>query len=270
MTTADNSIQRDESRRLWSRLRTTVADAFDDAKDMVPSREQVRGTVSDQTTRVSDAYGQAKSTVGLRDYAAMAQMLRDWLPELAKDSGLAKRLPGENRAAVSWLSELPEDELVSFTRDLYAFCSSIDFDLAWLSKPETRNIIDEQLMQTVGEIVRLYGLARWKAAEMQKGIKVFVNLQQWLERPFASKYAEFNQQLFTKLVAEKLVAAPPIELFMAPEDERKAYTVQEIKELIARDNQRFYEILKAQVELAATELENEAAEEGEEPVAEGE
>jgi hypothetical protein len=279
MTTAENSAQ--ESRSIWSRvtgavgdaydsLTTTAGDAYDGVKSRTPTTEQIRSGISDQTTKVGDAYGQAKSTVGLRDYAPIAQTLKEWLPELAKDGGLAKRLPAENRAAVSWLDELSEEDMDSFVRSLYAFCSSFNFDLDWLSDPETKNIIDEQLAKTIGEVIRLYGLAHWKAEEMQGGIKVFENLQKWLDRPFARRYREFNQQLFTKLVAEELVAAPPIELFLAPESERETYTRDAISDLIARDNQRFYTILKTQVELAAAELEPEAVQEGKEPSAEAE
>ena len=88
---------------------------------------------------------------------------------------------------------------------------------------------------------------------MQPGIKVFVNLQKWLADPFAKQYDEFNRQLFTKLTAEELIPAPSLELFLAPEKEREEYSVQAIKDLIAEDNQRFYQILKAQVEVTTAE-----------------
>ena len=149
--------------------------------------------------------------------------------------------------------DLAEDDLVSFVRRLYALCSSFDFDLVWLLDPETNKIIDEPSRQTMGEIVLLCCSAGWKADQVQDSIKVFVNLQKWLARPFAKQYEEFNQQLFTKLLAEGLVAAPPLELFLAPEEEREAYSMKAIRDLIAQENLRFYEILRSQVEVTAAE-----------------
>jgi hypothetical protein len=98
---------------------------------------------------------------------------------------------------------------------------------------------------------------------MGDGIKVFVNLQKWLANPFAKGYEEFNQGLFTKLVAEGLVSAPPLELFLAPEEEREAYSMQAVRDLIAEENLRFYEILRSQVEVTAAEPVAEAGEDDE-------
>lgn len=253
MTTAENSVQ--GSRGLIARVTTTVSDAVGNAygvlKRKAPTTEQVRSGISDQTTRVSHAYDQAKGAVGLRDYRKMAQMFKEWLPTLAKADGPVKK--AEANAALGWLTDLPEDETESFVRGLYSCCSSFNFDLEWLIDPKTNEIVDEQLKQIMGEIVLLYCLAGWKADQMQDGIKVFVNLQKWLAKPFAKQYEEFNKQLFTKLVVEGLATAPPLELFLAPEEEREAYSMQAIKDLIGEENQRFYEILKTQVAVTAAE-----------------
>jgi hypothetical protein len=232
-------------------LATKAGRVYDGVKGRTPTADQVKSGISDQTARAGDAYRQAKSTVGLRDYGDLAQTLKEWLPDLVKDGGLSRRMAAENRTAVGRLGDLSEDDLDSFVRGLYAYCSSLNIDLEPFTAPATKNIVDDQLKKTVGEIVRLHAIAQWKADEVQDSIEVLVNLQKWLERPFAGRYREFNRQLFTVLLAEELVAAPPIELFLAPEEEREDYTRDAIGDLIASDNQRFYLILKTQVETVA-------------------
>ena len=59
--------------------------------------------------------------------------------------------------------------------------------------------------------------------------------------------------MFTKLIAEDLVPAPPLELFLSSKEERTAYSVNAIQKLIAENNQLFYQLLGAQLEVAAEE-----------------
>jgi hypothetical protein len=236
MMTSENEDQ--ESPGLMSRVTKTT--------------EQVKSGISDQTTRVNDAYGQVRGSLMPRDYQKITQMFREWLPTLAGE-GLAKKLRTEVAATISWLTDLPEEELESFVRRLYANCYSFNFYVEWLVDPETNKIIDEPLRKTMGEIVLLYCLATWRADQIQDGMKIFVSLQKWLENPFAGQYEEFNHQLFARLVIEKLTPEPPVELFLAAEEERATYAVQAIQDLIAENNERFYQILRSQIDVTAAQ-----------------
>jgi hypothetical protein len=236
MMTSENENQ--ESPGLMSRVTKTT--------------EQVKSGISDQTTRVNDAYGQVRGSLMPRDYQKITQMFREWLPTLAGE-GLAKKLRTEVAATISWLTDLPEEELESFVRRLYANCYSFNFYVEWLVDPETNKIIDEPLRKTMGEIVLLYCLATWRADQIQEGMKIFVSLQKWLENPFAGQYEEFNHQLFARLVVEKLTPEPPVELFLAAEEERATYAVQAIQDLIAENNERFYQILRSQIDVTAAQ-----------------
>jgi hypothetical protein len=259
MTTAEITVQ--ESPGFGSRVTRTVGDAYDSLKDKTPTTEQVKSGISDQTARASDAYVQVKGKMGIRDYQNMTQLFREWLPTMSS-GGIAKKLRIESKAAISWLTDLPEEKLEAFVRNLDTYCSSFNFALEWLIDPETNKIVDEQLKQTMGEIVLFSCLATWKADQIQDGIKVFVNVQNWLERPFAGQYEEFNHQLFAKLIAEELVPAPPLELFLAPKKDREAYSVQAIQDLIAENNQSFYTVLRSQIDVTAAKSAAETDEAG--------
>jgi hypothetical protein len=96
----------------------------------------------------------------------------------------------------------------------------------------------------MGKILHIYCLAFWKSKQIQSDVELLVKLQSWMDKPDDKKNAEFNRMLFTKLVAEGLIPAPPIELFLATDEERRDYSVEAIKEFIKNDTQRFYEVLK--------------------------
>ena len=120
----------------------------------------------------------------------------------------------------------------------------MNLDLKWLLDPEMAKYVEAGLKQTMGEILHIYCLAYWKSKQIQSDVKVLVKLQKWMDKPDDKENAEFNRQVFTKLVVEDLIPSPPIELFLATDEERRDYSVEAVKEFIKDDTQRFYELLK--------------------------
>ena len=98
MATAENAIQEvqdvqpQEPQNFFSRMSIRVNEAIDNLKT-----EEFKSGISDQTKKVSDAYGQVKGRIGLREDPKMAQALKEWLSTLATDDGLGEKLQGFGR-----------------------------------------------------------------------------------------------------------------------------------------------------------------------------
>jgi len=238
MTIAAESAN--ESRNIFKRMGSTVSDAFSGVKDRTPDVEQVRDGIGDQTARAEDAYYQFRG----RDYAQLAQLFKEWAPSREKDKLIAKELAVETEAFLAWLADTSEADQKQFVRGLYSFFASMNLDLKWMLDPEMVQYIESGLKQTMGKILHIYCLAYWKSKQIQSDVEILVKLQKWMDKPDGKESADFNRQVFTKLVAENLIPSPPIELFLASDEERRDYSVEAIKKFIKDDTQRFYELLK--------------------------
>jgi hypothetical protein len=202
--------------------------------------EQVKDGIGEQTARAGDAYYQFLG----RDYAQLAQLFKEWVPSREKDKLIAKELAAETEAFVAWLADATEEQQKEFVHGLYSFFASLNLDIRWMLDPEMVQYLESGLKQSMDKILHIYCLAFWKSKQIQSDVELLVKLQNWMEKPDDKKNAEFNRMLFTKLVAEGLIPAPPIELFLATDEERRDYSVEAIKEFIKSDTQRFYEVLK--------------------------
>jgi hypothetical protein len=229
-----------ESRNIFKRMRSKVSNAYDSVKNRTPDVEQVKDGIGDQTARAEDAYYQFRG----RDYAQLAQLFKEWAPSREKDKLVAKELNEETGAFLAWLADSSEGDQKEFVRGLYSFFASLKLDLKWMLDPERVQYMESGLKETMGKILHIYCLAYWKSKRIQSDVEVLVKLQKWMDKPDAKENAEFNRQVLTKLVNEDLIPSPPIELFLATEEDRREYSVKAIKEFIKDDTQRFYELLK--------------------------
>ena len=229
-----------ESRNVFKRMRSKVSDAFADVKNRTPDVEQVKDGIGDQTARAEDAYYQFRG----RDYAQLAQLFKEWAPSREKDKLVAKELNEETGAFLAWLADSSEADQKEFVRGLYSFFASLKLDLKWMLDPEMAQYMESGLKETMGKILHIYCLAYWKSKQIQSDVEVLVKLQNWMDKPDSKENAEFNRQVYTKLVNEDLIPSPPIELFLATEEDRRDYSVEAIKAFIKDDTQRFYELLK--------------------------
>jgi hypothetical protein len=239
-----------ESRNIFRRMTSTVGDAVTGVKDRAPDASQVKDGIGDQTARVGDAYFQFRG----RDYAQLAQLFKDWAPSREKEKLVAKELAEETEAFLAWIAGISEAEQKEFVRGLYSFFASLNLDLKWMLDPEMAKYVESGLNLTMGKILHMYCLAYWKSKQVQGDVEVLVKLQSWMDKPDDKENAEFNRQVFTKLVAEDFIPAPPVELFLATDEERRDYSVEAIKEFIKSDTQRFYELLKMPVAEPVSEI----------------
>jgi len=172
------------------------------------------------------------------------QQFKEWVVEasLAENKQLYQSLPDTAQAFATWLAGLSLEETAAFDQDLSAFCSGLNFELAWLLNQELDD--DPGLKQAVDEAVVLYALAHHKATQVQGNIEVFRTFMAWQEDPTKGEHKELTQALFDKLVEKGLAPAPSPKLFMASEQKRQEHIVQAIRKAAEADRQAFSAILK--------------------------
>lgn len=185
------------------------------------------------------------SRIGTRKTAQeLVELFRTWLVELPveKKAFLDGKLQNDLDGVTTWLAELTPDEAKIFYKQLSAFCANLNFELAWLVDPQTDN--DPTIETALEQAVMLYCLAQWKAEQVQDDIEEFLLFKAWVHDPADDDYEDLNQKVFAKLLEKGLASNPPAELFMASAEERQAHFVGIIQEVIEKDQQGLYAIVK--------------------------
>jgi len=237
MTTANIN---DKSPNVFQKFTAKVGDSVNNLKEKTPDRSQVKESLTDQSVKMGDAYDQWRG----RNYKELVQLLKEWAPDLEGNKIVAKELSQDTASFVAWLEDASDDDLRELIRQLYAFSQAQNLDLRWLMDPEMSKFAEKKLLQTMTEIVQLYCLTYWRSKAIQDEMDMLSRLQSWLADPTAKENADFNKELFNRLSAEGDIPQPPLELFLASEEERQAYTVKAIQEFIENDTETFYERLR--------------------------
>lgn len=148
----------------------------------------------------------------------------------------------------AWLEGLAVADLRTFRNELAAFCHTLEIETDWLhsttlsDRPELRRSLEE----TVG----LFALAYANGASQQATIARTRTFQRWMAAPNRINNRGFGNKLYAALVTEGLIA-PPAELLLAPERERRAFANQAIRETAAREPEAFDAVLASVLAPAA-------------------
>lgn len=149
------------------------------------------------------------------------------------------QLPRLGKAFKAWVENLAPPEAGALADGAAGFTSSLGVELTWLMEGQTDDT--PELKKGMEEAVVFFCEACWKASLVQDDAAAFLLFQSWQENP--DRHAELTQQLYAKLVRAEAVSMPP-ELSLAPEEERKSYVVQAIRDFAAKDRTTFNTILK--------------------------
>ncbi len=165
----------------------------------------------------------------------------------------------ENPAERLWFASLTPEQFKVLRNDLTAFCANLGFDLVWLVEQAPFKPAD--LEQTGKTIVTHYCRAVRAAVLVHEEMKVLQRYQDFLANPTSKQNLAFGQQLYARLVDEKLTPAAPPELLMATEQERQHFALQAIQAASAAHEVAFSRVLKT-VELGALSTPTPAREAG--------
>jgi hypothetical protein len=226
------------------------------------SRARVSETVKTSGARVSGAVRSSKTNIsGLvrsvrrrvlahRRQADLAPRFRDWVLEarLSDRKQLYQNMPQTARAFSDWLASLPPEQLEVFFGRISEALSGWDIDLNWLVGRELARV--PALQRAIEESVLSYCLAHWRATQAQDDIRTFTTFQAWQRDPYSERQKEFNQRLYSRLVAKGLLTAPDPEMLLASEDRRQDYVVQALRQVSEADAIAFSSAL---YEIAAVE-----------------
>lgn len=224
------------------------------------SGEPVQATAKEVT-------GRARGWVGkLLRRKPGPEQYGQWLAEapLQDRKKLYQGLPKDAEAFQTWLAGLAPQEARVFGQRVSRFAAGFGIEPAWLTSSWLES--DPELKAGLEDAVALYGLADWRANEVQADLQALVAFEGWLARP--SRHKELGQKLFVRLVEEGAVEMPA-ELITAKKKERRAYMEQAIRDYADKDRAALYatleEVLSGTAEEAAPA---EVAAPAEEPPAE--
>jgi hypothetical protein len=142
----------------------------------------------------------------------------------------------------TWLKELSEEALIALTREISNFCSQLGGDLNWLLESQLNQ--EPELKEPMTEIVLNYLSACYHAAQAWNDIGVFMILKELESELPNKKYQEEHGELYTRLVEHKLAAPAPSGLFLAEDQKRYSYIMQEIMKAMQTDRQAFKRVVK--------------------------
>ena len=151
----------------------------------------------------------------------------------------------ENPAERLWFTSLSPEQFKLLRSELTAFCAELGFDLTWLV--EQASFKPAVLEQTGKTIVTHYCRAVRAAVLVQDEMKALQRYQAFLANPTSKESLAYGQQLFARLVDEKLAPAATPELLMAGEKERQSFVVQAIQTAAEQNGDAFSAVLKAVV-----------------------
>lgn len=151
----------------------------------------------------------------------------------------------ENPAERLWFAALTAEQFKLLRSELTTFCAGLGFDLLWLVdqtafKPAT-------LEEAGKTIVTHYCRAVRAAVLVHDDINALQRYQAFLANPSSKENLAFAQQLFARLVDEKIAPTATPELLMAEEKERQTFVVQAIQTAAEQNNVVFHTVLKAVV-----------------------
>ena len=151
----------------------------------------------------------------------------------------------ENPAERLWFTSLTPEQFKLLRSELTTFCAELDFDLIWLV--EQAAFKPAALEEAGKTIVTHYCRAVRAAVLVHDDINALQRYQAFLANPSSKENLAFAQQLFARLVDEKIAPTATPELLMASEKERQTFVVQAIQAAAEQNNAVFHPVLKAVV-----------------------
>jgi hypothetical protein len=154
--------------------------------------------------------------------AEFAQQFQAWAGNNLQDEELR-----------NWLKSLSKEQVRALTEQLAAFCSSLGFELGWLT--EQRLTGTPELERSAREIVERYCAACWQATVVQGDLQQFKKLLELVEQPFSRDHKAVTQKIYTELVRREVVPAMSPELSVAPEQERQEHIARSLKDVAGKN-----------------------------------
>lgn len=151
----------------------------------------------------------------------------------------------ENPAERVWFASLTPEQFTLLRKELTAFCAELGFDLIWLV--EQASFKPAALEETGKTIVTHYCRAVRAAVLVHDDMMALQRYQAFLTNPTSKENLIFGQQLYARLVDEKLATAATPEMLMAGEKERQSFAVQAIQTAAEQNDAAFSAVLKAVV-----------------------
>lgn len=207
--------------------------------------------------------GPARGWMGiLRRRQPGPEQYSQWLAKapLQDRKRLYQGLPQDAEALQAWLAGLAPQEARVFGIRVSRFAADFGIQPAWLTSSWLES--DPELKAGLEDTVELYGLADWRANEVQADLQALAAFEAWQARP--SRHKELGQKLFVRLVEQGAVEMPA-ELIAANKRGRRAYIEQAIRDYADKDRAALYatlkQVLSGTVEEAAPAEETAPAEE---------
>ena len=151
----------------------------------------------------------------------------------------------ENPAERLWFAALTAEQFKLLRSELTTFCAALGFDLIWLV--EQAAFKPAALEEAGKTIVTHYCRAVRAAVLVHDDINALQRYQAFLANPSSKENLAFAQQLFARLVDEKIAPTATPALLMAEEKERQTFVVQAIQTAAEQNNVVFNTVLKAVV-----------------------
>lgn len=131
-----------------------------------------------------------------------------------------------------WIGGLSVEQVQTLTEHLSAFCTSLGFELSWLT---ARRLVGDTSIHAARAIIEHYCTACWQATLVQTDLQQFRHVINLVDQPFSREHKLVTQKLYADLVRRN--AAPPItpELSVAPEIERHEFVAHALRELATHD-----------------------------------
>lgn len=185
------------------------------------------------------AAAQAESTGENTDGAAapagmFSQLLSRWSRRFGRNGSSSEEALqtwlatafADDPAEAAWLDALTPEQAQLLRGELVAYCSTVGFDLRWWV--EQAPLRPAALERTGKMLVQYYCQSLRASVLVQNDLQALQRYQIFLVNPTSKQNLAFGQQLYGRLVDDKLAPVATPDLLMAGEKERQSFVVQSI------------------------------------------
>jgi hypothetical protein len=204
------------------------------------SKPEVCEMVEDTKVRTDGLLRRLRDKISWhRRNGQLHQQFRQWVANitLPNRKQFYDSIPLAAQGFSDWLAGISPQEVETFSQRVSQAISGWNIQLGWLVNHELDRT--PALKQAVEDSVLLYCLACWRATQAQDDIQTFMTFQAWQRDPYAERQRDLNHQMFVRLVESGELTAPSPSLFLAPEQQRREYVVQALRQLSDKDPAAF-------------------------------
>ncbi len=135
----------------------------------------------------------------------------------------------QNAELRTWIVGLSKEQIHALAEQLAAFCSSLGFNLDWLTGE--RLVGNPELEPMAAMIIEHYCTACFQATTVQSDFQQFKQALELVDQPFSREHKPLTLKVYAELVGRNVVPPMSPDLMVAGEQERQVQIAQALKEV---------------------------------------